>query len=131
MADSDIINEMFSIDFGGKQVPVWSYDGLYYVTLSSRILRLIHNQLFDFPNLAPNKSWISGATPEIAISAATYNSNAKKINRADKTIRSLLLKVKNLEEELIKAKSASSGYNGPDWKDIKRVAQEAYWEMHK
>lgn len=92
-------NYMVSVDFGGRQLPIWKFEELYYVTFSPKILKEIFDELFDYPNLIPDRNWVSGGTPDIAVSAATYNSTLEMIERIENSTRRSLEKIKSIAEK--------------------------------
>lgn len=65
------VNVMSSVSFGGRDLPVWQYGDLYYVTFDTEIINGIMNLSFDTTE-RPNEKWVSGGSPELAIMAAIY-----------------------------------------------------------
>ena len=65
------------VDFGGRSLPVWEFDGLYYVTFDQDTVEKCNQGRFYFEGKRPDKNWVSGSTPDIAVSAGVYNAAMK------------------------------------------------------
>lgn len=92
-------NYMVSVDFGGRELPIWKYRDLFFVTFKPTIIKEILAGKFDYPNLTPGLDWISGGTPDIAISAATYNATLTMIEDLKKSNKVSITNVKELAEK--------------------------------
>lgn len=70
-------SEMKFVDFIGKPLPIWEYDGLYYVTFDLDTAEKCNAGKFYFEGKKPDDKWVSGGTPEIAVAAGVYMEAAK------------------------------------------------------